>query len=277
MSVVNARDIRYERIWQILSRDGMRVGAMNVPCSYPPVEVNGFLIGGMLSPSIESDFTHPKGLIKEVIAHTGDYIIDLRSKHIPREQMRDELLRSTELRGAAMKYLLETHDLDFAMMVFTETDRAQHYFWADMDPNHPAWNAERGARFGDVIRRVYEAVDVRSAAVDHRARHSPHRVDHGFGRRTRMLHQRYLIEMGHRRRSSSDVGQKVWYATRDLLGPLDCSARAPCVTRCWRSRDGARFRQVSQMATKRSNIDRIIEASTGHDRCVRAAAECVST
>ena len=55
MTVVNARDIRYERIWQTLSREGMRVGVLNVPCSYPPVEVNGFLVGGMLSPSVESD------------------------------------------------------------------------------------------------------------------------------------------------------------------------------------------------------------------------------
>src|SRR5215218_7921627 len=57
MSVVNSRDIRYERIWQLLGREDKRVGVMNVPCSYPPVPVNGFLIGGMLSPSLESDFT----------------------------------------------------------------------------------------------------------------------------------------------------------------------------------------------------------------------------
>ncbi|MBK6317079.1 MAG: alkaline phosphatase family protein [Blastocatellia bacterium] len=267
MSVVNARDIRYERIWQILSRDGMRVGAMNVPCSYPPVEVNGFLIGGMLSPSIDSDFTHPKGLIKDVIAHTGDYIIDLRSKHIPREQMRDELLRSTELRGAAMKYLLETHDLDFAMMVFTETDRAQHYFWADMDPQHPAWNAERGARFGDVIRRVYEAVDVEIGRLVETVGPDTQVYivsDHGFGpQNTYVYINRYLIEMGHLTSFIvEDVSQKVRYATRDLLesvGLLD-TARAVRDTLFGAPETALDSDMKSgQMATKRSNIDRIIE------------------
>ena len=267
MSVVNARDIRYERIWQILSRDGMRVGAMNVPCSYPPVEVNGFLIGGMLSPSIDSDFTHPKGLIKDVIAHTGDYIIDLRSKHIPREQMRDELLRSTELRGAAMKYLLETHDLDFAMMVFTETDRAQHYFWADMDPQNPAWNAERGARFGDVIRRVYEAVDVEIGRLVETVGPDTQVYivsDHGFGpQNTYVYINRYLIEMGHLTSFIvEDVSQKVRYATRDLLesvGLLD-TARAVRDTLFGAPETALDSDMKSgQMATKRSNIDRIIE------------------
>lgn len=267
MSVVNARDIRYERIWQILSRDGFKVGAMNVPCSYPPVEVNGFLIGGMLSPSLDSDFTHPPGLIKDVIAHTGDYIIDLRSKHIPREQMRDELLRSTELRGAAMKHLLETQDLDFAMMVFTETDRAQHYFWADMDSNHPAWNAERGARFGDVIRRVYEAVDVEIGRLVETVGPDTQVYivsDHGFGpQNTYVYINRYLIEMGHLTSFIvEDVGQKVRHATRDLLEQVGLLDTARAVRNSLFGTPETALdsdMKSGQMATKRSNIDRIIE------------------
>ena len=267
MSVVNARDIRYERIWQILSRDGFRVGAMNVPCSYPPVEVNGFLIGGMLSPSLDSEFTYPPGLIKDVIAHTGDYIIDLRSKHIPREQMRDELLRSTELRGAAMRHLLETNDLDFAMMVFTETDRAQHYFWADMDSNHPAWNADRGARFGDVIRRVYEAVDVEiGRLVDTVGPDTQVYIvsDHGFGpQNTYVYINRYLIEMGHLTSFIvEDVGQKVRHATRDLLESVGLLDTARAVRNSLFGTPETALdsdMKSGQMATKRSNIDRIIE------------------
>jgi predicted AlkP superfamily phosphohydrolase/phosphomutase len=221
----------------------------------------------MLSPSIESDFTHPKGLIKDVIAHTGDYIIDLRSKHIPREQMRDELLRSTELRGAAMKFLLETHDLDFAMMVFTETDRAQHYFWADMDPQHPAWNAERGARFGDVIRRVYEAVDVEIGRLVETVGPDTQVYivsDHGFGPQNSYVYiNRYLIESGHLTSLiTEDVAQKVRYATRDLLDSVGLLDAARTVRNTFFGAPETALdsdMKSGQMATKRSNIDRIVE------------------
>jgi predicted AlkP superfamily phosphohydrolase/phosphomutase len=267
MSVVNSRDIRYERIWQLLSREGKRVGVMNVPCSYPPVPVNGFLIGGMLSPSLDSDFTYPPKLIDEVIASTGEYIIDLRSKHIPREQMREELLRSVDARGAAMKYLLETRDLDFAMMVFTETDRAQHYFWADMDETHPAYTRERGERFGDVIRQVYERVDAQIGSLLEAVGPETQVYvvsDHGFGSQPHYVYvNRWLMQTGHLRSLIRETpGQRAREVARDALERVGLLGAAKAV------RDaifgspetaGDRDLKYGQMDNKRSNIDRIID------------------
>jgi predicted AlkP superfamily phosphohydrolase/phosphomutase len=267
MSVVNSRDIRYERIWQLLSREGKRVGVMNVPCSYPPVPVNGFLIGGMLSPSLDSDFTYPPKLIDEVIASTGEYIIDLRSKHIPREQMREELLRSVDARGAAMKYLLETRDLDFAMMVFTETDRAQHYFWADMDETHPAYTRERGERFGDVIRQVYERVDAQIGSLLEAVGPETQVYvvsDHGFGSQPHYVYvNRWLMQTGHLRSLIRETpGQRAREVARDTLERVGLLGAAKAV------RDaifgspetaGDRDLKYGQMDNKRSNIDRIID------------------
>jgi predicted AlkP superfamily phosphohydrolase/phosphomutase len=267
MSVVNARDIRYERIWQLLSREGLRVGVMNVPCSFPPVPVNGFLIGGMLSPSLESDFTYPQGLIKEVVEHTGDYVIDLRTKHLPREQMRDELLRSVDLRGDAMDYLLRTRDLDFAMMVFTETDRAQHYFWADMDPTHPAHTPERGRRFGDVVRRVYEAVDAQIGRLLETVGPDCQVYivsDHGFGAQPYYVYvNRYLMQTGHLRSLIRETaGQRARGTARDLLdkvGLLDAAKRVRNAVLGEPETAAVADLKYGQLNTKRSNVDRIIE------------------
>jgi predicted AlkP superfamily phosphohydrolase/phosphomutase len=267
MSVVNSRDIRYERVWQLLSREGFRVGVMNVPCSYPPVPVNGFLIGGMLSPSLDSDFTYPAGLIKEVVEHTGDYIIDLRSKHIAREQMRDELLRSVDLRGDAMDYLLRTRDLDFAMMVFTETDRAQHYFWADMDVNHPAYTQERGERFGDVIRQVYERVDAQIGRLLETVGPDCHVFvvsDHGFGAQPHYVYiNRYLQQTGYLKSLIVETTRdRVRGATRDLLdkaGLLDAARAARNAVFGEPETAVVSDLKYGQLATKRSNIDRIID------------------
>jgi predicted AlkP superfamily phosphohydrolase/phosphomutase len=267
MSVVNARDIRVERVWQILSRDGYRVGVMNVPCSYPPVEVNGYLIGGMLSPSVDSDFTHPPGLMKEILEATGDYVIDLRTKHIPREQMRDELLHSVEKRGDAMEYLLLTREVDFAFFVFTETDRAQHYFWADMDSSHPAHDPERSARVGSTIRDVYERVDARlGRLLDLVGEETQVYVvsDHGFGSQPLNVYlNRYLIEKGYLHlHKAEQVGKDLRRATRDILdkvGLLDAARSARNMVLGEPESALASDLKDGQLSTKRSNIDRIIE------------------
>lgn len=267
MSVVNSRDIRYERVWQLLSREGLRVGVMNVPCSYPPVPVNGFLIGGMLSPSLDSDFTYPPNLIKEVVEHTGEYIIDLRTKHIPREQMRDELLRSVDVRGDAMDYLIRSRDLDFAMMVFTETDRAQHYFWADMDPKHPAHTPERGARFGDVIRSVYERVDAQIGRLMKTVGPECQILivsDHGFGAQPYYVYiNRYLQQRGHLKSLITETtGERVRATARELLSSVGLLDAAKGVRNAvFGEPEGAAVADLKngQLNTKRSNVDKIIE------------------
>ena len=48
--MINATSIRAPTLWQILSEADRTVGVMNVPVTYPPSKVNGFVIGGMLSP-----------------------------------------------------------------------------------------------------------------------------------------------------------------------------------------------------------------------------------
>jgi predicted AlkP superfamily phosphohydrolase/phosphomutase len=267
MSVVNARDIRVERVWQILSRDGFRVGVMNVPCSYPPVEVNGYLIGGMLSPSLESDFTHPPGLMKEILEATDDYVIDLRTKHIPREQMRDELLYSVDKRGDAMEYLLRTREVDFAFFVFTESDRAQHYFWADMDPSHPAHDPERAVSVGSTIRDVYERVDARlGRLLDLVGEETQVYVvsDHGFGSQPLNVYlNRYLIEKGYLHlHKAEQVGKDLRRATRDILdkvGLLDAARSARNMVLGEPETALESDLKGGQLSTKRSNVDRIIE------------------
>jgi len=48
-------------LWSILSRAGKRVFGMNVPTSYPPLAVNGIMIGGFLTPSLEK-VAYPAGV-----------------------------------------------------------------------------------------------------------------------------------------------------------------------------------------------------------------------
>ena len=48
---VNSLSRKGKTLWSLLSENGKRVGTANVPFTYPVEKVDGFMIGGMLSPS----------------------------------------------------------------------------------------------------------------------------------------------------------------------------------------------------------------------------------
>ena len=50
LSFVNASMRKVKPLWSILSEMNRTVGVMNVPVTYPPEEVNGFVISGMFTP-----------------------------------------------------------------------------------------------------------------------------------------------------------------------------------------------------------------------------------
>lgn len=50
---VNGASIRARTLWSRLSEGGVRVGVVNVPMTYPPPPVNGFIISGMDSPRLD--------------------------------------------------------------------------------------------------------------------------------------------------------------------------------------------------------------------------------
>ena len=62
LSFNSTYEIREPTIWNILSAKGLRVGSINLPMTFPPKPVNGFLISGFETPSTDAEFTYPPEL-----------------------------------------------------------------------------------------------------------------------------------------------------------------------------------------------------------------------
>lgn len=124
-------------LWEVLSRAGKRLSIVNVPMTYPAKVVNGHMITGMLTPSTQADFVYPPELRSRI---GEDYIIDVdfirdgssfRLHHFPseREMIRD-IRRMTKVQTSTLLKIWDDEPpWDFAMMVFTGTDRLFHFFW----------------------------------------------------------------------------------------------------------------------------------------------------
>lgn len=129
---VDSTAIRAERMWQPLGRAGLSVGLINIPFTYPPEPVNGFLIGGMLSPD-PAVATHPAGLGPEIGRLEPGYRIEVETGHDRPEAFAQEALAMARARRRLAERLLETRRPDFFMVVFTATDRLQHLIWSQVE------------------------------------------------------------------------------------------------------------------------------------------------
>lgn len=136
-TVVNSTCRRGKPIWTLLSRVGKCVAVVNVPLTYPPEEVNGCMISGMFTPSIESSFTYPKEFKEELLERFPDYVIDPDEKvdgHASSEKQRFlHVERATKQLRDLTIFMMRNMEWDFFALVFVGPDRMQHVTGVEID------------------------------------------------------------------------------------------------------------------------------------------------
>ncbi len=135
---IDSRWRRADALWNYMTKNGYRIGVVNVPITYPVDKVSGFMVGGMMSPSVDAKgFTYPPNLLKDY-PRLGEYRIDIEgAKHLDRDKFIYEVNKTIEERYNLFRYLMEKEDVDLFFGVFTSSDRFSHYMWHFFDKNHP--------------------------------------------------------------------------------------------------------------------------------------------
>jgi len=159
-----------ESLWAYLSRLGRRVGVVNVPMTYPPEPVNGYLISGLDTPDKHCTYTYPADLRQELRDQSIDYRLDIQHLgNMRTDQRRDQRLRELReietIRTQALQYLRRRYPADFTMLVYLATDQVQHHFWHYMDEKHDKHDARGALRYRNAIRDVYTHLDGLVASV----------------------------------------------------------------------------------------------------------------
>jgi predicted AlkP superfamily phosphohydrolase/phosphomutase len=157
--------------WRILSEQGQRVGIVNVPITYPAEPVNGVFVSGLDTPSTEDPgFTHPPELRHEVVREAGGeyFIHPALARFLIAGDVDgglDRLHASIDKRTAVAEHLMATREWDVFMVVFTESDVVQHFFWRHMEDPAP----EDAPRHRSAIQDTYEHLDRSLARLIERA------------------------------------------------------------------------------------------------------------
>jgi predicted AlkP superfamily phosphohydrolase/phosphomutase len=153
-----------ETIWGCLSRHGRRVGVVNVPMTYPPEPVNGFLVSGLDTPHEHSAYMYPVEIRQELKDAGIRYRIDQQHlgnmrTNARRKQQLASIFEAETSRTAALQKLSENRECDFRMIVYGATDQVQHHFWHFMDETHDKYDADGAKEFRHAIRDTYMHCD----------------------------------------------------------------------------------------------------------------------
>jgi predicted AlkP superfamily phosphohydrolase/phosphomutase len=205
-------DIKKEKLWHILSRHDKKVCFVNVPMSFPPQSVNGYMITGLMTPSNASNYTYPDSLRDELRQNEINYRIDIkinkeinqienlsfREYYFLRDNATsffDDIYDLTENRYKAVKYLMTHKPWDFFMTVFIGMDRIQHFLWEFIEKG-----PESEHEIAKKIRKYYSYLDELIGNIVSMAGEKATIVimsDHGFGKyKGDFLVNKWLIDLG---------------------------------------------------------------------------------
>lgn len=191
---------RVRSIWQILGDRGLKVGSINVPMTYPPVPVNGFLVSGFETPGPQSDFVYPKELKPEILRRFADPTFgkSWRKKlfgGLRLFQQNVESISRSFHQGAEMAmWLGDKHGWDVLMVVLKLVDNLQHKTWKYIDPR---WEHRDKAR-REIVAHGFEEIDrATGTLLDYAAAHHATVLivsDHGHGSLEGKVHPNTLLE-----------------------------------------------------------------------------------
>ena len=180
-------EIRVKTIWEMLSEKGFKVGSVNVPMTYPPRRVNGFMISGFETPSIDCDFTWPPELKGEILKQWPDYSYrsSWKRKAIGGDEVFERNIRFIEKsfgQGARVaSFCGRKYGWDVLMVLFKLVDNLQHKTWKYLDPKTASIDPKRAA----MAAGCFEKLDVALGELFRYARESGATIlimsDHGHG------------------------------------------------------------------------------------------------
>ncbi|NUM49180.1 MAG: alkaline phosphatase family protein, partial [Anaerolineales bacterium] len=195
---------REKRLWQILGEQGFRSLIFDVPFTYPPHPLHGWMLTGYGTPRRpETVFTYPENLadlLPPDLRHTVHVALPLQ-KFDRSQQFIDEWTEIMAGRQKLLHHLITTQAWDLFMVVFSITDNMAHVFWTFYDPAHPNYHKPEGEKFRAAFRNAYITADALLGDLMDAAGPDVTTLvlsDHGFGSvRPRQYMQQRLLQGGY--------------------------------------------------------------------------------
>ena len=189
--IPTSRHMKARTLWEVLSDAGKRVVVVNVPVTYPPRQVNGILVAGFLSPTLDKAVYPPSYVA--TLKSLG-YIVDAdpwkarESKDLALQEVNAAL----DARVRTLFHLFDHEDWDYLHVHIMETDRLHHFLWQQMEEEHPIY----APAFYDFYRRIDDTLGQLADKLDGNTT-LMWMADHGFCSIKKEIYvNRWLMDQG---------------------------------------------------------------------------------
>jgi predicted AlkP superfamily phosphohydrolase/phosphomutase len=189
--LISSRSVRAPKLWHLLNRHKQKTGLLNIPITYPPEQVDGFVVSGMMTPGPDAPYTYPVQLKEEILDLLPDYVvnIDIPQYDVEEEEdahaFLDDIAHSFQRRAELLYYFVENKEWQFLMAVFIVLDRIQHLLWKYyQDPESRFYHMQRAPRLRARILEIHQQVDHMVGQLLERLDENTDLIivsDHGFG------------------------------------------------------------------------------------------------
>jgi predicted AlkP superfamily phosphohydrolase/phosphomutase len=155
----SSSDYHASSLWKILNDYGRKVGLLNVPMTFPPHEINSFMVCGLGTPRT-AKYTYPpqlKNTLSEVVGGYDVFPVVILTRHDREKEYLKLFNEVLNKRVKAARYLMSSFPWDLFICVFQVSDVVQHYFWHHMDKSHPRHAADN--KYKNVIKDFYKRID----------------------------------------------------------------------------------------------------------------------
>jgi len=126
----NSQSFKSYDMWEYMNRAGIKTGIINMPTTYPPKPVDGFMICSWWSPP-GSQYTYPYELKDEL---KKKYNYRIRPPYFnpkKKEESAKQIYDLFNLRFQVLKDKLHEGEVDFIHLTLFYINTLHHYFWDD--------------------------------------------------------------------------------------------------------------------------------------------------
>lgn len=177
-SIYTSKDKKSKELWDYISNSIV----VNVPFTYPPKKIDGIMITGMLTPSLESEFTYPPEFKNEILEKFPNYMFELEpAQYSARIQEFIEKLYNMTNERIKLFWHLFKKNWDLMFFVFIGPDRIQHILWGSEEMEE-YWEY-LDSFLGKVIEKVALRGDIYLIVVS----------DHGFKKTNKIAYINNLL------------------------------------------------------------------------------------
>jgi len=160
--LVNSQRIRTDTLYDILPRYGKKVAIINVPVTYPPLNIpDGFCVSSVAL-DVKGGLTYPAELKEEITKVVGEYLTDACEveadfAQMDKDKVLERIYKMDQQRFDLLGHFIQNKNCDFVCCVITGTDRVPRLFYGYLDKSYMKYTHD--SKYEDAIKNHYKFCD----------------------------------------------------------------------------------------------------------------------